>query len=140
MLLYRQACLFARVLTQRFGLDLPELNLPPVAWHVIGSLGGTAATYEQIARLLDSLDINLNLVPTTLMEITARLGRRGRPKASQSKPQNEEYGDSPAQEEEKMISFVRTSKRRDMFMPELAVAASMILLWKMAYGLDGDER
>lgn len=32
---------FASILVQRFGLTIPEINVPPVAWEVLSALGGT---------------------------------------------------------------------------------------------------
>jgi hypothetical protein len=32
---------FARMLNRHFGLTFPEINIPPISWRIVSSLGGT---------------------------------------------------------------------------------------------------
>jgi hypothetical protein len=39
--LYRATLRFARILTKWYGQVVPEINVQPLAWHVVSQLGGT---------------------------------------------------------------------------------------------------
>lgn len=39
--LFEETRSFARMLNRHFGLTFPEINIPPISWRIISSLGGT---------------------------------------------------------------------------------------------------
>lgn len=39
--LHRQTLKFARILTRWYGQTIPEINVQPLAWHVVSQLGGS---------------------------------------------------------------------------------------------------
>ena len=41
MYLFEETRSFARILNRHFGLTFPEINIPPISWRIISSLGGT---------------------------------------------------------------------------------------------------
>lgn len=142
MLLFDESKILARTLQRYFGLSIPELNLSPISWRLIYSLGGTrepsipdnsmaneanqsANTYHQIHRLLALLDVNLNLVDTDFGTYTrkARRGRQG------------DDGDSA-----RVITLTRTKRNNDVILPELSIVAAWVTVLKMAHGLDGQRR
>jgi RNA polymerase I-specific transcription initiation factor RRN7 len=109
-------------MTWRYNLILPEINLPPLAWRIISSLGGSPTTYAQVTRLMALVDVNTYLCATDL--VTRTRSRRGRTMGS----------------EEKVETYQRTTRYDDVVLPELNVAAAWVVIMKMAYGLDGRER
>ncbi|WOO82107.1 uncharacterized protein LOC62_04G005609 [Vanrija pseudolonga] len=109
---------FASILVQRFGLAIPEINVPPVAWEVLSALGGTAVTQSQVVSFLELIDANMSLSPAA---VTRTLRKR-----RNSDPDPIEV-DMPAH-------------AHDVIMPELSIAAAWVIVMKLAYGLDGKER
>lgn len=49
MRLYRRTLKFARILTRWYGQIIPEINVQPLAWHVVSQLGGSGM-YGRVAR------------------------------------------------------------------------------------------
>ena len=82
-------------------------------------------------RLLEVLDVNLTLTATHTQTISRKVSRR-RSARSLSRPP------SRGPVEEKTIE--RTSRYEDVWLPEVSVAAALIMVMKMAYGLDGINR
>ena len=122
LFLHSQCQKLARALTSRFSLNLPEINLPPLAWRVISTLGGTPTTYAQVTRLMALVDVNTFLCATDLVKRT-RI-RRGRTMGT----------------EEKMETYELPTRYDDVVLPELSVVAAWVVIMKLAYGLDGQER
>jgi len=120
--LHKQCRKFARAIQSRHSLILPEINLTPLAWRVISSLGGSPTTYSQVTRLMALVDVNTFLCATDVV-IRTRL-RRGR----------------TMETEDKKETYERTTRYDDVWLPELSVAATFVVVMKMAYGLDGRER
>ncbi|GMK59368.1 hypothetical protein CspeluHIS016_0703830 [Cutaneotrichosporon spelunceum] len=107
---------FARILHAYFRVPMPEVNLPPVAWYVVSQLGGNARTYDQVVQLLQLVDANMSIT-TTYVPF----------KFDRANP-------------ETRYSGMRSSRRLDVAMPELSIAAAWVVVMKLAYGLDGEPR
>lgn len=107
---------FARTITIYFDVKLPEVNYPPVAWHVISQLGGNDTTYSQVIRFLELVDANMSITDTVAPML-------------RKLPNSEET-----------ITVMRATRNHDVHMPELSVAAAWVVVMKLAYGLDGLPR
>lgn len=99
--------------------------MPPLAWKVISSLGGTPTTYAQTVRLLALIDVNMTLNDTQVNKWTRK--RRGRPSSGISV-------------DGEFVDYDKTARYDDVWLPELAVAAAWVVVMKVAYGLDGSLR
>lgn len=110
-------------MSTQFGILVPEINLPPLAWRIIAALGATPTVYAQVTRLMALIDVNLSLDNS---EVVTRWRRRRKAVINDGGPEREMYD--------------RTTRNEDVWMPELAVVAAWIIVMKMTYGLDGRPR
>ena len=126
---------FVRTLTRQFGLTIPEANIQPIAWRVVSQLGGTPTTHSQVTRLLSLININTSLVNNEIQVLT-RKPRRGCP------PRRRSYNlDTDEREERRqMIKYEKSLRYDDVWLPEVSIAAGWVMVMKMAYGLDADQR
>ncbi|BEI83928.1 hypothetical protein CcaverHIS002_0405320 [Cutaneotrichosporon cavernicola] len=108
---------FARILRAYFGVPMPEVNLPPVAWYVVSQLGGDVRTYDQVVRLLQTVDANMSITTTTYVPVTVNRNNS-----------------------ETRYPVMRATRLQDVVMPELSIAAAWVVVMKLAYGLDGKPR
>jgi RNA polymerase I-specific transcription initiation factor RRN7 len=115
----------ARYLQLQHHITIPEINLPPVGWKIISKLGGTPTTYDQIVRLLGLVDTNMSLHDTDT-KIT-KYNRNG----FDGSGKDDGFGE---------WHRVKTTRKEDVWLPELSIAAAWVVVMKMAYGLDGRER
>lgn len=115
----------ARYLQLQHQITIPEINLPPVGWKIVSQLGGSPTTYDQVMRLLLLVDTNLSLHDTDTKVVKyTRNGLDG----------------SGLDDELGSWRRVKTTRKEDVWLPEVSVAAAWVVLSKMAYGLDGRER
>ncbi|TXT13025.1 hypothetical protein VHUM_01426 [Vanrija humicola] len=105
---------FAGVLVQRFGLVIPEINVPPVAWEILSALGGTGEVAQGSPLTSAAVTQSQAAVVRTL-----RKRRNSDPEPI--------IVDTPAH-------------TYDVVMPELSIAAAWVIVMKLAYGLDGQGR
>ncbi|THH19848.1 hypothetical protein EW146_g1408 [Bondarzewia mesenterica] len=115
---YAPTPLFLQVLSSRLarrmlasrGIYTPELNAAPILWRAVRAMGGTPVLYS-LTKIVARV---LNL-PLTLHHTLAP----GLLKIRKRDPESHKYDDVP---------------------PEVALAASVIVVLKMVYGLDGKAR
>ena len=88
-----------------------------------------AMTYTQVCRLLALLDMNLGITSTGFVTYTRR--KRG---------QRSDNGQSRPTSDRETTKIRSAARHYDVVMPELAIMAAWVMLMKMAYGLDGEER
>jgi RNA polymerase I-specific transcription initiation factor RRN7 len=81
-----------------------------------------ATTYQQVHRVLRLLNVNLGL----LDEDIVRHSRKARKSIN-----GVEKGE---------VTYERTRRNQDVFMPELSVVGAWVVVMKLAYGLDGRDR
>lgn len=125
MVLHAHCRKFARYLQLQHQISIPEINLPPVGWRVVSKLGGTPTIYDQTLRLLALADTNMSLHDSdTKIVKYSRNGFDG------------------AELDQGLGSWrrVKTTRKEDVWLPEVSVAAAWVVVMKMAYGLDGRER
>ena len=85
-----------------------------------------------MTRLLALLDVNLSLTDTSVELHTRKARTRGRYHVN---------GASFIRDETlAVIDYERTTRYQDVMLPELSVAAAWVMVMKMAYGLDGENR
>lgn len=84
--------------------------------------------YNQVHRLLAIIDINLALIDSDVVTVT-RKARRGR--------QGTDHDDLGAAGE---VTYERTRRNQDVYLPEMSVAAAWVIVMKLAYGLDEQDR
>ncbi|TFY64273.1 hypothetical protein EVG20_g5993 [Dentipellis fragilis] len=110
VLLQVLAARLARQMNNTYGISTPELNAAPILWRVIRALGGTPVLYS----LAKTVGYVLSL-PLTLHHTLAP----GLVKVNKKDPSRHIYDNVP---------------------PEVALAATIVLVLKMVYGLDGRPR
>jgi len=72
--LFEESRNFARMLNSHFGLTFPEINIPPISWRIISSLGGTRKSiFRDVAD--ESDDIPTSPSCTALTECESRSAR-----------------------------------------------------------------
>ena len=81
-----------------------------------------ATTYQQVHRVLRLLNVNLGL----LDEDIVRHSRKARKSINAV-----EKGE---------VTYERTKRNQDVFMPELSIVGAWVIVMKLAYGLDGRDR
>jgi RNA polymerase I-specific transcription initiation factor RRN7 len=81
-----------------------------------------ATTYQQVHRVLRLLNVNLGLIDEDIV----RHSRKAR------KPIN---GTQKGE-----VTYERTRRNQDVFMPELSIVGAWVVVMKLAYGLDGRDR
>lgn len=54
--LFEETRSFARMLNRYFGLTFPEINIPPISWRIISSLGGTRKSAHRDIAVADKSD------------------------------------------------------------------------------------
>lgn len=131
MYLWNNTRRFAQIVYRRFHVDIPEINVPPVMWYVVSRLGGdgesiaarqwlrlthAGVTFEQVRSLLHLIDANMKIVASEYSTLT----RQRRSSLN--------------------VEFDRATRKYDVIMPELSIAAAWVIVMKLAYGLDGAER
>ncbi|WRT67298.1 uncharacterized protein IL334_004266 [Kwoniella shivajii] len=131
--IHRSCKSFSRILDKRYGIHIPEINVHPVIWRIVSSLGGTPTTYVQVARLLTMLDTNLSLTEREINTFWRK--DRSKPKLYQSDDDSDDLHDK-----RKMEIYERTALYQDVLAPEVAVVSAWIMIMKMIYGLDGIPR
>jgi RNA polymerase I-specific transcription initiation factor RRN7 len=77
------------------------------------------------------LNVNLKLLDDEVAKHT-RKARRGRRSTVNSEDE--------AQGTEKEVTYERTRRNQDVILPEVSVAAAWVVVMKLAYGLDGEDR
>ncbi|WVR05321.1 hypothetical protein IAU60_002335 [Kwoniella sp. DSM 27419] len=132
--LHRACKKFARQLDMRFGIVIPEINIHPVAWRIVSALGGTPTTYVQTVQLMTVLDLNMSLLEREIETIRRRRARRSGKSRRFSMDDSDE--DDSGGNPRKMESYEKTIKYLDTVAPELAIAATWVIVLKMTYGLD----
>ena len=80
-------------------------------------------------RLLALLDVNLALSTTRDMSITKRIRR-----------QNGIDGNSHDDDLDHKLEYIRTAQLQNVWMPEVLLVMALVMVMKMAYGLDGEVR
>jgi RNA polymerase I-specific transcription initiation factor RRN7 len=143
-----QAChAFAQKITQQYGLTIPEANIPPIAWKVVSSLGGTPTTHSQVFNLMRLLDVNLSLVNTGSVLVKRRVPiNRSRSERRDTLPRSlpgsetEDVDSDGAFKDQEYQEYRKAKHYADIWIPELSVAGVWVMVMKMAYGLDGRER
>ncbi|KAA1466439.1 hypothetical protein DENSPDRAFT_768843 [Dentipellis sp. KUC8613] len=110
VLLQVLAARLARQMNSKYGIVTPELNAAPILWRVVRTLGGTPVLYS----LAKTVGYVLSL-PLTLHHSLAP----GLVKINKRDPSRHIYDNVP---------------------PEVALAATIIVVLKMVYGLDGRPR
>ncbi|KAH9951607.1 hypothetical protein B0H21DRAFT_775794 [Amylocystis lapponica] len=108
--LHRLASRLARLMNSSYGIFTPELNAAPILWRAVRGLCGTPTLYMLAKRVARVLSI-----PLTLHRSLAPGLKRTR----KNDPDWHKY---------------------DNAVPEVALAASAIIVLKMVYGLDGKVR
>ncbi|WVQ77975.1 hypothetical protein IAT38_000056 [Cryptococcus sp. DSM 104549] len=136
MVIHQSCKSFARTLSRRFNIDVPEINLHPVAWRIISSLGGTPTTYTQSLRLLSLLDINLTLVPRNI----TLLSRKSRSRLHLDNAGSGSEADDVQKDEQERETYERARTMYDALPPEVSIVAAWVVVMKLAYGLDGRPR
>ena len=81
-----------------------------------------ATTYQQVHRVLRLLNVNMGL----LDEAIVRHSRKAR-----KTPNGMDKGE---------VTYERTRRNQDVFMPELSIVGAWVVVMKLAYGLDGKDR
>ncbi|KII95103.1 hypothetical protein PLICRDRAFT_202168 [Plicaturopsis crispa FD-325 SS-3] len=110
--------LFLHALTSRlskriyasYGIYTPELNAAPILWRTVQYMGGTPTLYDLTKRLGSTLSLPLTL-HNSMAPMLEQLQKRD--------PESHKYDNVP---------------------PELAIVATVIIVLKMALGLDGRPR
>ncbi|KAL0949478.1 hypothetical protein HGRIS_009531 [Hohenbuehelia grisea] len=110
LVLHRVVKRFSRRLFAVYGIFTPEANGGPILWRTVRCMGGTPSLYILTKRLAYILSL-----PLTLHHSLAP----GLKKLKARDPDFHKYDDVP---------------------PELALAAAVIIVLKMIYGLDGKPR
>ncbi|KAJ6598974.1 hypothetical protein DFH09DRAFT_1129716 [Mycena vulgaris] len=109
--LHNLASSLARRIHSTFGVIIPEANAAPILWRVVAQcLGGTPTLYRLTKRL------------STVLELPLRAHQSLAPRLQRIKARDPER------------------HRYDSVAPELAFAATGIIVLKMVYGLDGKPR
>ena len=119
--LHERCLSFVQKLHRRYNITIPEVNIPPLAWKILSSLGCSPTHYTQVMNLLRLLDVNLSL----LQPDTRQHSRRYHFTEQQA-----------VQETDVEIPTLYD----DLWLPEVSVVASFMIVMKMTYGLDGEER
>ena len=81
-----------------------------------------ASTYQQVHRVLRLLNVNMGLLDDDIV----RHSRKAR-----KAPNGLERG---------KVTYERTRRNQDVFMPELSIVGAWVVVMKLAYGLDGKDR
>jgi hypothetical protein len=84
--------------------------------------------YNQVHRLLAIIDSNVTLIDSDIVTLT-RKARRGR--------QVTDHDDLASAGE---VTYERTRRNQDVYLPEMSVAAACVIVMKLAYGLDEQDR
>jgi RNA polymerase I-specific transcription initiation factor RRN7 len=118
MSLYNACAELVKYLHVHHAVIVPEINLPPIAWRIVSSLGGTPTVYAQVIQLMTLLDVNLRYHTDHTVLQTAK----------------------PFPTSSAGSSKLQMLRLRDETLPELAVVAAWVIVMKMNYGLDGVNR
>ncbi|WVF72046.1 hypothetical protein IAT40_006858 [Kwoniella sp. CBS 6097] len=137
-IIHRSCRIFARVSNKRYGIQVPEINIQPVAWRITSALGGTPTTYAQVTRLMTILDVNLSLIEKEIGTISRRIRSRVKPDPDASDV--EEGDDKEERIKETTQLYDKALLYLDVVAPELAVLAIWLIVMKMVYGLDAVTR
>ncbi|OSD04228.1 hypothetical protein PYCCODRAFT_1387083 [Trametes coccinea BRFM310] len=108
--LHRLTSRLARLMHSKYDIYTPELNAAPVLWKAVRTLQGTPTLYVLTKRIA-----RLVSIPLTLHRSLA-----------------------PALAREKKRD--PTFHKQDSAVPEVALAAAVIVVMKLVYGLDGSPR
>ncbi|KAI0307155.1 hypothetical protein B0F90DRAFT_1807830 [Multifurca ochricompacta] len=112
----------ARKLQGSYKIQTPELNAAPVLWRVVRALGGTPVLYNLSKTMAHVLSLPLAL-HHTLAPCPAQL----------------KDGDDDDDDDTDTDTDIESHKYDDI-PPELALVASVTIVLKMVYGLDGRVR
>lgn len=169
MYVYRSTCTLADKLDLEFGLKLPELNSAPILWKLTESLGGTreqevdsilgippsntdikktfaARHYRMAHRILRDLDMSLTISRPRKFKSRSKLdidSSDGESSAPGLTDFEHLAGESltPAQLLRKRTILAMPRRwKGTMCPPELRLLVAVIMVFKMAHGLDGRER
>ena len=80
-------------------------------------------------RLLALLDVNLALNTTGDMSIKKKMRRR-----------NDVDGNPHDDDLDRRVEYLRAAQLQNVWMPEVLLAMALVMVMKMAYGLDGEVR
>ncbi|TFY79057.1 hypothetical protein EWM64_g4955 [Hericium alpestre] len=110
VLVHGLAARLARQLHASFGIFTPDLNAAPMLWRVVRALGGTPVLYDLTKTVAHVLSLPLTLHNTLAPAL---------PQDKARDPARHIYDNVP---------------------PEVALAATVVIVLKMVYGLDGRVR
>ncbi|OBZ70396.1 RNA polymerase I-specific transcription initiation factor rrn7 [Grifola frondosa] len=108
--LHRLCARLAKLLNSSYGVHMPELNAAPVLWRAVRSLCGTPTLYMLAKKLARVISIPLSLHRSLVPALT------------RAKTRDSSW------------------HKHDDAIPEVAIAAAVIIVLKMVYGLDGKPR
>ncbi|KAF9569285.1 hypothetical protein CPC08DRAFT_623499 [Agrocybe pediades] len=100
----------AKKLNAKYGVHIPECNAASMLWRITKDMGGTPVLYRLTKRLASALSVPLTLHWTL---------SPGLVKIKGSDPSRHRYDNAP---------------------PEVGLLASLIIVTKLVYGLDGQPR
>ncbi|KAI9063267.1 hypothetical protein FKP32DRAFT_1572264 [Trametes sanguinea] len=108
--LHRLSSRLARLMHSKYDIYTPELNAAPILWKAVRSLQGTPTLYVLTKRI------------ARLVSIPLTLHRSLAPALAREKKRDPIY------------------HKQDSAVPEVALAAAVIVVMKLVYGLDGSPR
>ena len=83
-------------------------------------------------RLLALLDVNLSLTPPEEMTVTKKMRNKRR--------DLDEISFAHDDVVEQTIEYTHAARYQTVWVPEVLVAMGLVMVMKMAYGLDGETR